>query len=169
MKKHIFIINGSGGVGKDTFCSMVNEISINRSYSYSSVTKIKEIASELGWEGKKTEKDRKFLSDLKDLSTQYNDLPFRQVCKQIELFYSCGDYMQVLFLHIREPEEIKKVVDAFPEVQTILLKSSRVESVKSNHADKDVENYVYDFVIYNNEGLEDLKHIAENFYEVYCN
>ena len=44
-----------------------------------------------------------------------------------------------------------------------------VESIKSNHADKDVENYVYDFVIYNNEGLEDLKHIAENFYEVYCN
>ena len=83
MKKHIFIINGSGGVGKDTFCSMVNEISINRSYSYSSVTKIKEIASELGWEGKKTEKDRKFLSDLKDLSTKYNDLPFRQICKQI--------------------------------------------------------------------------------------
>ena len=64
---------------------------------------------------------------------------------------------------------VKKVVDAFPEVQTILLKSSRVEGIKSNHADKDVENYVYDFVIYNNEGLEDLKHIAENFYEVYCN
>ena len=66
MDKHIFIINGSGGVGKDTFVGLVstqlNDMlkKFHTVINFSSVDKVKEIAKEIGWDGKKTEKNRKF-------------------------------------------------------------------------------------------------------------
>ena len=88
MIKQVFIINGSGGVGKDTFIEMIptfefigkNENSTVwfknlEIRNYSSVSKVKEIAKIIGWNGEKTERDRKFLSDLKLLTTEYNDMP----------------------------------------------------------------------------------------------
>ena len=56
--KKIFIINGSGGVGKDTFVELVSQFF--PIVNFSSVHKVKEIAIKIGWDGKsKTEKDRK--------------------------------------------------------------------------------------------------------------
>ena len=62
--KQVLIINGSGGVGKDTFVNFLNKYKkvIHRSIAYPA----KEIAKQIGWDGSsKTEKDRKFLSDIK--------------------------------------------------------------------------------------------------------
>ena len=82
--KQIFIINGSGGVGKDTFVSLVsNNIA---TMNFSSVDKVKEIARDIGWLGEKTEKDRKFLSDLKLLCTDYNDMPFNSMRSKVAEF-----------------------------------------------------------------------------------
>ena len=68
--KQIFIINGSGGTGKDTFCNMIRDYSGHDTYIISSVDDIKKKAQLMGWDGvSKTDKDRKFLSDLKDLCT----------------------------------------------------------------------------------------------------
>ena len=54
IEKKVFIINGSGGVGKDTFVNMIGKhIKV---LNYSSVKKIKEIAMQGGWNGGKTEK-----------------------------------------------------------------------------------------------------------------
>ena len=65
MDKQVFVINGSGGVGKDTFVRLVS-VELNNILkrfhtvdNFSSVDKIKEIAREIGWDGQKTEKDRK--------------------------------------------------------------------------------------------------------------
>ena len=65
--KEIIIINGSGGVGKDTFIAMCDKYTYTKNYS--SVDEIKCVARQLGWNGGKTEKDRKFLSDLKLLTS----------------------------------------------------------------------------------------------------
>ena len=65
MKRQIFIINGSGGVGKDSFVALMAMNSKCSVGNYSSVTKVKKIAEIIGWNGSKSEKDRKFLSDLK--------------------------------------------------------------------------------------------------------
>lgn len=65
MDKHIFIINGSGGVGKDTFVQLVSaELNNNLKkfhtvVNFSSVDKVKEIAKEIGWDGKKVGKRQK--------------------------------------------------------------------------------------------------------------
>ena len=63
MNKNIIVINGTGGSGKDTFVEYVSKYA--KVYNFSSVDKVKEIAKLIGWTGTKTDKDRKFLSDLK--------------------------------------------------------------------------------------------------------
>lgn len=98
MNKHIFIINGSGGVGKDTFCNLVDEVSNGQVYSYSSVNLVKKVAEMCGWNGAKEEHDRKFLSDLKDLLTKYNDAPFKNTCEVIDKFL-VGNSFSILFIH----------------------------------------------------------------------
>ena len=62
--KNIIIINGTGGSGKDTFVEFVSKYS--KVFNFSSVDKVKEVARVIGWSGTKSEKDRKFLSDLKN-------------------------------------------------------------------------------------------------------
>lgn len=153
--KQIFIINGSGGVGKDTFVSLVsNNIS---TMNFSSVDKVKEIARDIGWTGGKTEKDRKFLSDLKLLCTEYNDMPFNSMRNKVVEFLDGNSHL--LFLHIREPEEIEKAKNAF-DAKTILVKRNNIEQITSNMADANVYNYDYDIVINNNDGIEELKYKA---------
>lgn len=158
MIKQVFIINGSGGVGKDTFVSFV--FSLIPTMNFSSVDKVKEIAKIIGWTGGKTEKDRKFLSDLKLLCTDYNNMPFNSMKDKVEEFQN--SYKSLLFLHIREPEEIEKTKNAF-NAKTILVKRDSVEQITSNMADANVYNYDYDIAINNNDGLEELRYKASCF------
>jgi lysyl-tRNA synthetase class I len=160
MKKQVFIINGSGGVGKDTFINLVKEILNLSVINFSSVDKVKEIATIIGWTGDKTEKDRKFLSDLKLLCTDYNDMPFSSMNEDVEEFAKSDAAM--LFLHIREPKEIEKAKVKF-NAKTILIKRDTVKQIVSNMADGGVFNYEYDVVIDNNSGLENLCKKAVQF------
>ena len=158
MYKRVFIINGSGGCGKDTFVSLVSDISYT--INFSSVDKVKEIATIIGWDGGKTEKDRKFLSDLKLLCTDYNDMPLNSMKDKYEEFLD--SHANFLFLHIREPEEIERAKRIF-NAKTILIKRDSVEHITSNMADANVFNYSYDIVINNNEGIEELEDKAYSF------
>ena len=178
MIKQVFIINGSGGVGKDTFIEMIptfefidkNENSTVwfknlEIRNYSSVSKVKEIAKIIGWNGKKTERDRKFLSDLKLLTTEYNDMPLNDMKKYTKSFMNSADINRILFLHIREPKEIAKAVNEFKEynVKTILVRRDSIKHITSNMADENVYNYNYDIVINNDSTLEELRKKAECF------
>ena len=151
MHKQVFIINGSGGVGKDTFVEFVadNFSTMN----VSSVDKVKEVARAIGWSGGKTEKDRKFLSDLKLLCTDYNDLPLNSMKEKYEEFINNDS--NFLFLHIREPEEIEKARMIF-DAKTILIKKDSVKHITSNLADANVYKYNYDIVVNNNDGINEL-------------
>lgn len=160
MNKKIFIINGSGGVGKDTFVNMVGKYV--PTVNFSSVDKIKEIARLVGWEGGKTGKDRKFLSDLKKLITEYNDMPYKTVVEKIKNFKE-DVVNEYLFLHIREPEEIKRI-DSEYDVSTILVKRP-IEQITSNDADSRVNEYNYDIVINNTGDLTELNDLAKMFVE----
>lgn len=152
MNKQVFIINGSGGCGKDTFVSLVADISYTMNFS--SVDKVKEIARIIGWNGGKTEKDRKFLSDLKLLCTDYNDMPLNSMKDKYEEFLKSNS--NFLFLHIREPEEIEKAKNCF-NAKTILIKRDSVEHIISNMADANVFNYNYDIVIDNDKGITEFR------------
>lgn len=167
MNKQIFIINGSGGVGKDTFVKLVSEELNDRLkkfhtvINFSSVDKVKEIAKEIGWDGKKSERDRKFLSDLKVLTSKYCDMPFESMRKEINKFKN-NDENQVMFLHIREPEEIERTVREF-NAKTILIVRDTIKHITSNMADENVFNYSYDFVFNNNGTKAELNNKAIEF------
>lgn len=158
--KRVIIINGAGGVGKDTFCDLCKKFAwvIVRS----SVSPIKEIAERVGWDGGKTERDRKFLSDLKDLCTEYNDYPMQYMKKVYDYFMNVQNNREVLFFHIREPLEIQKAVKEFNAV-TVLITNKNVPAITTNHADSEVANYPYDFYVNNDGTLEDLEVIAKGF------
>lgn len=159
MKKQIIVINGTGGCGKTTFVELTQKY--GKVINFSSVDKVKEVAKLIGWDGKKTEKDRKFLSDLKRLTTEYNDMSFNSIKEAVDKFKNSDN--EIMFIHIREPEEIKRVVDTF-NAKTLLLRRKNIATITSNSSDANVENYDYDFVI-ENTTLENLDKQALDFVE----
>ena len=48
------------------------------------------------------------LSQLKQVFTEYNDLSFRYCMEQYQQFCACADE-EILFIHVREPEEIARL------------------------------------------------------------
>ena len=162
MKKLVVVINGAGGVGKDTLCNFAAEE--YRVRNVSSVDPIKDLARIAGWEGEKSDRARKMLSDLKRLFTEYNDLPLRYIREQYQQFLKSDE--QVMFVHIREPEEIRRFVETAPEhIRTLLItNSSRQISVYGNVSDDNVALYQYDGVYDNKYPLEDTKEIFLIFF-----
>ena len=158
-KKRVFVINGSGGVGKDTFIGLVMLHYPARVIS--SVDEIKKAAEMLGWTGTKTEKDRKFLSDLKKLSEAYNDYPFTCMVDKVADWEeeNIGDF---LFIQIRERENIERAVREFG-AKTILVTNPRVGQIFSNSSDGHVLEYDYDIHIVNDGSMEDLEKKALDF------
>ena len=127
----------------------------------SSITPVKTMARLGGWNGGKTEKDRKFLSDLKDLLTAYNDTPLKHVIEVTEAFKK-GLSGGALFIDVREPAEIKKAVAAIG-AKTVLVTNKNVPVISTNHADANVANYEYDYVVVNDGDLDDLYDKALEF------
>lgn len=163
--KPIFIINGQGGAGKDEFIKCIDKYV--RVFNVSSITPVKSVARMLGWDGIKTEKDRKFLSDMKNLLVEYNNLPYNYVCEKITSFKTSNCF-DMMFIHIREPEEIEKIKSMYPSVRTIYIENDNVEPITSNDSDANVGNYEYDFVFSNNGTLEELDKKSYDFLkEVY--
>jgi len=183
---HIVVINGSGGKGKDTFAKNCLKLAFSHEINphtendilaslrimcnIDSVYLVKNLATMAGWDGNKTEKNRKFLSDLKDLLSNWNDVPYKETIKNINTAiknindFNNGDGL--IFVHSREPKEIQRYVNYFGSniCHTLLIKNPNIPTVVSNHADKDVENYRYDVVVYNNKDRESLEDKAKLFY-----
>lgn len=159
MDKHIYITNGVARCGKDTFAKLLNDFV--PTIKYSSIDKIKSIAKECGWNGGKTEKDRKFLSDLKCLTSEYSDLPFKDISRFINAFLAVGD-SKVLLIDIREPDEIARAKQEFG-AETILIVNQNIPHITSNMADKNVYNYKYDWVVRNNGTINDFRETVKKF------
>ncbi len=154
MKKLVLVINGQGGVGKDALCEIAERYF--KVKNISSITPIKEVARMCGWDGRKDDKSRKFLADLKQLSVEYNDYPTLWAVSEYEKFLLCDD--EILFVHIREPEEIRKFVERTEgKAKTLLVRGGErtKRSAYGNRADDLVENYSYDYYFMNDKTLED--------------
>lgn len=158
------IVNGTAEVGKDTFVDLCIDAFEARGFEASkksSVDQVKKAATLLGWDELKDDKGRRFLSDLKDLSTVNYDGPLNYMLQCME-WQGVG----VIFFMIREPEEITKFVETVPGTRTMKVVRDSVEIKYNNHADQRVNEYEYDYVITNNGTLDDLKQLAEGFADV---
>ena len=163
----IVVINGYQRSGKDTFIDICKKhVSVQQ---ISIIDPVKRIAEECEWHGSKDPKDRKFLCSLKDLLTEYNDLPFKIVCYCAEGFYE-NSQDDILFVTMRQPEDIERYKRLYPEAVTLFidrldakLENSQVDDSMKNDADDGVENYNYDYYISNNSTLEEFEEGAVTF------
>lgn len=164
--KQIVVINGYPKSGKDTFIDACTKHELVLRFSI--IDWVKSVAKMCGWEGKKTSEDRKFLCELKDLMAGYNDMPFRTVCTVANSF--CDGVRGVIFITMREPEDIERFKKLYPNVVTLFINrpvarfanTVVVDDVR-NRADDNVENYNYDYYIDNNGTLEMLEESAVTF------
>lgn len=161
--KCVIVINGAGGVGKDTLCDFAAKH--YKTMNVSSVDPIKEAARILGWHGTKHLKDRKFLSDLKKMACQYSDISTEYLLEKYREFLK-GDY-EIMFAHIREGSEIdhfKEKVNS--KVITLLIRRDNGEKTYGNSSDDNVSLYPYDYVYDNNYSLEETESRFLNYLNV---
>lgn len=167
---NVIVVNGYPRSGKDTFVNFCKEKLGAFGVSVSTVDFVKYLAAQSGWDGTKTPKNRKFLSDLKDLLTEWNDVPWKKVEEvfesiKVECFqYGLRDSDFFLFIHSREPKEIERFQKEYGAL-TILIDREEVEGKQSNHSDAEVMNFNYDYIINNDGTLEELKMKAITFIE----
>ena len=155
MNKYV-IINGCGGVGKDEFikkCRLFNNNIVNMS----TVEYVKKIALQCGWDGKKDDKGRRLLSDLKDALTRYNNIPVQHILESL-----CNYDNSIIFIHCREPDEIKFLKDKL-KAKSLLITNANISLIKTNHADRCVFDTDYDYIV----ELLDLEYTASTGSEVY--
>lgn len=158
--KQILIINGSGGVGKDTFVDLL--ATLTTVYHTSIVNPVKELASRIGWNGGKTERDRKFLSDMKVLIDEYNDGNYQKMAKIMNDFKNGKIDAKILCIDMREKHQIEKAKKEFG-AKSVLVTRDSVEHITSNIADAGVFDIEYDYHIENNGTLDDLLEKAKQF------
>ena len=162
MDKLVFVVNGKPRAGKDTFAIILNRyIDV---YKYSAVTKVKEIATLCGWDGQKEERDRKFLHELKMLTSEYSDMSHQDVVNEINKYRNGEIEADVFVVDVREPEDIKRLVEEVGAI-TVFIENDNVPAITSNAADANVENFEYDFVIPNNGTMKEFEDEIKLFME----
>jgi hypothetical protein len=145
MNKRIVIINGNGGVGKDFFVNLCSKY--KKTKKAATIDKIKEAAKILISYNRETdEKTRKFLSDLKILTDEYNDSVIEYLLEKVKEFEK--DSSEILFLFIREARDIKAIKKEINAV-TLLITNKNKKFISSNIGDGGVLDYKYDYVIEN--------------------
>lgn len=164
----VVVINGQPRAGKDCFVKYCQDHWL-WCENISTVDFVKEVAANCGWDGTKTPKNRAFLSELKDLLTHWNDVPFKKVQEAALYFdakarrYDFSTDDVIVFIHCREPQEIAKFVKEMNAI-TLLIRRPAIENEQqSNHADAEVFNYNYDYTIFNDGTFEELEQKAVDF------
>lgn len=178
----VVIINGKPQSGKDTFCKYAqgycdDDESAN-TLIISSVDPLKEMLTQLGWDGTKTDKIRDMLMDMKQLWIQNQDGPTMFLFNNILEFHkACTGEDNIVFVHIREPEEIKKLVNALTgfesmgiDVISLLVirkggEDTPNQPAETRRSDDEalINSYEYDVTINNDEDLIKLQELAAEF------
>jgi hypothetical protein len=147
MKKCI-VINGVSGSGKDTFIEIFAQLYDGYTANISSVDLVKDIMYDyMDWDGIKTKESRNCMVQLKQILIDYGDIPFKYCLNKYNKIYS-----GIVFMHIREPEEIDKIKKAIPDAITILIDSNESSTIPN---DDGVYNYEYDYIVHNSKKSKD--------------
>jgi len=151
------VVNGSGGVGKDTFCEMLRKYT--RVYKCSIIDVVKEVMIGAGLSIEKNAKTRKQMYDIKQ-ALEKRDIPYQ--CVKNELHNSQIEYEPVFWVDMREKEDIDRFAREYGAIK-VLIKNDRVAPIISNPADSSVFENGYDYIIENNGTLENLQEEAYKF------
>ena len=154
MRKIVVVINGKGKAGKDTICDIVSRHF--SSVNVSSISPIKEIARQHGWNGEKDNNSRRFLSSLKKAFSEFNDLPTQYLLSKYSEFIADQEH-EIMFVHIREASEIARFSSMVPTPLVTLFIDRPGLGRYDNESDDDAGNYTYDYVYVNNKPFKSLE------------
>jgi hypothetical protein len=114
----------------------------------SSIDPFKRMAVVGGWDpNDKSDKARLMLSSIKQIFTDFNDYPTQHLTECYNNFVDSIGF-QIMFVHIREPSEIKKFLGMVKTKSISLLILPSPESQRSfgNPSDDSVNDYKYDYL-----------------------
>ena len=175
MEPTVIIVNGYPQSGKSTFCNFADEAGYY-TIEYSTVDTVKQIAAEMGWNGKKDDNSRNMLSALKDFYTNWFDGPYNEATKIIreEIINDEDPWVDFLFMHIREPQEIKRIVEFCDDydiacVRVFVKRRLAADLAHGNHADINVEKGHYNIYIANNKDIDWFREGSLGFFESLTN
>lgn len=173
--KYIVIVNGKPKSGKTTFqerCTKylhINELAY--SHIYSSIDYIKDIYMKLGWNGVKTDKARKDLSILKQMWINNCNGPLKCTFDYVAGLDDDNDH--VVFIDIREEDEIIKFKEMFDALSPIGIKCTTVfidrdDNAGLEYGNKSDDNVgqnmsLYEHIIYNVGSIDNLHATADAF------
>ena len=139
------------------------------------INPVKQITIKNGWwDGEeKTPKIRKFLSDLKDILTEYDNIPMNELVKRMEDIFLSNQKVSIAFIDMREAADIEKFKEIYSyiyDIKTVLVRrTGDVENAAaaSNHADADVFDYSYDITVFNYGDIDELEETADLFVKTF--
>jgi hypothetical protein len=173
----VIIINGTPTAGKDTFINFAakycNAEESTNIFNISSVDLIKEMLVGFGWNGEKTDDIREIISKIKQIwINAQNGATMFLINNIINIHAQHQAEDNIIFCHVREPEEIDKLYQAFKgfdivgiDVMTLFIVRKGIDIASTNDADNIdvIFNYHYDTVIKNDGDLAQLEEKAIDF------
>lgn len=170
----IVLIGGRAGEGKSTFANFCRTFILSEKNTSSMLVpfaaKVKEVAFDIGWDGKKDDRGRRLLQEIGKIGREYDlDIWAKHVVNYIKDNHA--DIYEYHFIDDwRFPNEAKVIKEHFHPV--VLVRMRRPEKEHSlygtalyndiSEASLPDENSYYDYVIDNSGNLEELKTKAEN-------
>lgn len=161
----IIIINGAATSGKDEVVKIAARLlQSTEIFNLSTIDNVKEACNRyFGFNYDiKDEKSRKFLSDIKDAWTEFNNGPFIDILVEIK-YIKLHFNNYIIFVHCREPSEIQKFKDYYKDKCVTLLITRPDITIPHNHADQNVNMYKYDYYIKNDGSINDLQEKVKEF------
>ena len=164
----ILVVNGQPRSGKDLFCEAAQN-NCSLIYPISTIDRVKQVALFAGWSGEKDAKSRRFLSDLKDAMTRYNNMPHDYVLMYIKNRSHLLDQLDmvgydnaVFLVQAREPEDIQRFVDE-NNARTLFISREETAQNWGNHADDNAWDFNYDYYLENNGTIEEWEEESVKF------
>lgn len=173
----VVIINGVQESGKDSFINFVqsycNMDECANVLNLSSVDPIKDVLESFGWNGEKTEEVRDIIASIKKIWINAQNGPTMFMMNNILEWHKQGlGEDNIVFCHVREPEEIDKLKRAISgmesmgiEIMTMLV--VRGDTMVTRHRGADdystIIQHSYNKIIYNDGDIFELDEKAREF------
>jgi hypothetical protein len=162
----IFVINGYPGAGKNLFTSLCNQHANVFVQDIITSDPVKRAFQELGWKGEKTPEIRDGMALMMEVTNKLFDTSFNYVNRELNklTLKNQRDDSIWAFIHCREPENIKRYVDAYDAKTVYIARASQRPGPEIvNKSDKNVAYYKYDYIIDNNYGIPELQEEVKKF------
>jgi hypothetical protein len=166
-KVKVIVVNGLSRSGKDSFIDAIRK-KVPALIEHSTIYTVWDSLLYLDMINpiKKGPEEREFLAAVKQAWINYNEGPFKEVvhmADELEKEYAFTSNIDrvLLAVHVREPEEMKKLKRHF-EDRMFTVKVTRPE-ITAQPGDENVNNWNYDFEVYNEGDLEYLDTLVDAF------